>query len=337
MTDRQAFRCFKKTRLKITKLGFTFTEEIYNENDEKIDINPFPDKAGVIMQRKKGEKKPKRGKCVQFTPGSKKRMMDKIIDIEDLPDSFLTLTFPKDAPYSEEAKKILNVFLEYYTRQGMTFVWKQEPQKRGAPHFHILCYYETDTFRETVCKRWIKKMTAFNKLQKRKSKVADIKKYGAILEPLNADEKDAHKKTFLYVTKYSSKTYSSFLNPDGSIYNPASYGDVVYDVKANGERYGFVIGDEVVDPRTGEVVGAPPIVAGRQWGCVGLDRKVADDKSVIIHGSPLSKYLEEVHGCNPERMRKYHIFLPNELPLLMAYLEEYSLLHAQNEDYVYVY
>lgn len=55
---------------------------------------------------------------------------------------FVTLTFPADYPTIERAKRDLDAFLKRLARKfpEVAGVWKLEPQRRGAPHFHLLVW-----------------------------------------------------------------------------------------------------------------------------------------------------------------------------------------------------
>ena len=55
---------------------------------------------------------------------------------------FVTLTYPKSFPEPKQSKKHLKEFIRRIKR---TFpmagiIWKLEPQKRGAPHYHLLVW-----------------------------------------------------------------------------------------------------------------------------------------------------------------------------------------------------
>ena len=86
----------------------------------------------------------KRGKVTSFSKASRWRMMQKIAKVRNavLPH-FLTLTYPGDYSHdSAEWKRDLDTFFKRLRRMfpGAAAVWKLEPQKRGAPHFHLLVW-----------------------------------------------------------------------------------------------------------------------------------------------------------------------------------------------------
>jgi hypothetical protein len=58
---------------------------------------------------------------------------------------FVTLTYPAVFPEPMGAKRHLNTILKRFERAfGRLFeIWKMEPQRRGAPHFHLLIWMKT--------------------------------------------------------------------------------------------------------------------------------------------------------------------------------------------------
>jgi len=92
---------------------------------------------------KKG-KKVKRGKISGFSRKSRKRMIQELSKIrrDSLP-VMVTLTYPE--AYSDNPKDWKNDLDNFLRRLARKFpraagVWKLEPQKRGAPHFHLLVW-----------------------------------------------------------------------------------------------------------------------------------------------------------------------------------------------------
>jgi len=55
---------------------------------------------------------------------------------------FVTLTYPGQFPTLEIAKRDLQVFLKRLERENPDcgYIWKLEPQERGAPHYHLLVW-----------------------------------------------------------------------------------------------------------------------------------------------------------------------------------------------------
>jgi hypothetical protein len=85
----------------------------------------------------------KRGKVAGFSGKSRNRLMRTLAEVRrDCLPVFVTLTFPNDYPTIERAKRDLDTFIKRLARNfpDVAGVWKLEPQKRGAPHFHLLIW-----------------------------------------------------------------------------------------------------------------------------------------------------------------------------------------------------
>jgi len=74
---------------------------------------------------------------------------------------FLTLTYPADWPLEWSAwKSHLHRFTEHHlTRRGrerlpIGGIWKLEPQKRGAPHFHAIVYGSNEYDVSALAEKW---------------------------------------------------------------------------------------------------------------------------------------------------------------------------------------
>ena len=109
----------------------------------KVDMNA----SGVDLRNKQGVIGGVRGKVKQFSKASRKRMLELFasLDSQELKTrgaAFLTLTYGQEWHDPDRAKQHLYALMKRIgRRQSMdapAFVWKMEPQKRGAPHFHIV-------------------------------------------------------------------------------------------------------------------------------------------------------------------------------------------------------
>lgn len=85
-----------------------------------------------------------RGVVKGFSRGSRRRLMSRIASVRrkaKLP-VFVTLTYPKSFPEPKQSKKHLKEFIrrmkKAFPMAGI--IWKLEPQKRGAPHYHLLVW-----------------------------------------------------------------------------------------------------------------------------------------------------------------------------------------------------
>jgi len=90
-----------------------------------------------------------RGRISQFSAASRKRLLEMFAclnrdSIEACGSSFCTLTYGQSWPDPDTAKDHIREFCRRIGRrvenQNPCFIWKMEPQKRGAPHFHIVIF-----------------------------------------------------------------------------------------------------------------------------------------------------------------------------------------------------
>jgi len=92
---------------------------------------------------KPGKDIQKRGKVAGFSAKSRNRLMRTLGEVRrDCLPMFVTLTFPAQYPTIERAKRDLDTLIKRLARKfpAVAGVWKLEPQKRGAPHFHLLVW-----------------------------------------------------------------------------------------------------------------------------------------------------------------------------------------------------
>ncbi|HLW03938.1 MAG TPA: hypothetical protein VKT82_35145 [Ktedonobacterales bacterium] len=85
----------------------------------------------------------KRGKIRGFSRASRRRMLRAMASLkreEVARAKFVHLTYPSEYPTPAKAKDHLRAFIKRLRRQfeKAAVTWKIEPQKRGAPHFHLL-------------------------------------------------------------------------------------------------------------------------------------------------------------------------------------------------------
>lgn len=85
-----------------------------------------------------------RGRVSGFSKNSRRRLMRTLgqVDKEEMP-VFVTLTYPGEwDPNYKTWKRDLDRFLKrlVYKFEGVSGVWKLEPQKRGAPHYHLIIW-----------------------------------------------------------------------------------------------------------------------------------------------------------------------------------------------------
>jgi len=311
MTDAGS-RVVHKTEIFCNDIGFIFKEKkIDVHTGEKVTICPFkqlrrhgasPDDLLVS----------KRGSITRFTSGSKRRMFEAIIKAGELPTYFLTLTFPASFPSGKKSNDMLRVYLQRYTRKGFRFIWRLEPQKRGAPHYHILCYGVTDLVIKEMSIHWVHRMIEFNRDQPRskRSAVSHIKARAVDVESLHVGI-DTIKKVFLYVGKYLSKAQ---------------------ELAWRSRDLGYV------DYLSGEVVGdyGPAWVDGKQWGKMGFSKGFFNKPIIELSGSNVSRYLIDVHCVSMDFCRKYHVFEDQEDKFFLQYLSDNATVSSSLKNEVFL-
>lgn len=69
---------------------------------------------------------------------------------------FVTLTYPQVFPSAVESKRHRKLFLQRFRRAygRVCVIWKLEPQKRGAPHYHLLLFMPSSYCLQTL-NSWI--------------------------------------------------------------------------------------------------------------------------------------------------------------------------------------
>lgn len=101
----------------------------------------------LCMKGWKGGEAVKRTAIKEFTKTSRKRFLDKMLEIDWDAEAaqhglyFVTLTYPADFPTDG---RVMTRHLEKFTRRlerrysVVSYAWKKEYQRRGAPHYHLM-------------------------------------------------------------------------------------------------------------------------------------------------------------------------------------------------------
>ncbi len=102
-----------------------------------------------------GERKP----CSGFSASSRRSMqklVSKLRVSSVCSGLFLTLTYPRQFPDGNRAKRDLKVFVQRLLREypSAAGLWKLEAQKRGAPHFHLIILGVEHIPHEWVSENW---------------------------------------------------------------------------------------------------------------------------------------------------------------------------------------
>jgi hypothetical protein len=159
----------KSQRQKKKPSGLSYNLNIY---DYLIQVKPVSEYSSIPKNpRAEGDQIHKftkrsrqrmmnRARCLDKTkmklnhPGRKKRVKVN----QGVPDPyFVTLTYRKNFTDCERSKEHLNAFFQHFRRKSQKFayVWKMEPQKRGAIHYH-LCLFIPEKAKKQIREKNIK-------------------------------------------------------------------------------------------------------------------------------------------------------------------------------------
>jgi hypothetical protein len=146
--------------------GFSLSKPHISPQGENLPFVEYYDGASFFKVCRGGEKGEqigggKRKPVSKFSVESRRRLMQRIatVDRSKLP-LFVTLTYPASFPTARESKKHLDNFHKRMRRRfrpepGRGYIWKLEPQERGAPHYHLLAWgYDLIELREFVPLAW---------------------------------------------------------------------------------------------------------------------------------------------------------------------------------------
>jgi len=97
----------------------------------------------VYFKNGKMPRPSKRGKIQTFSSKSRKRLLETTARLKQSTKAiFITLTYGQKFPSPIKAKKHLKAFMRVIKRlyPKASGFWRLEMQKRGAPHFHLICF-----------------------------------------------------------------------------------------------------------------------------------------------------------------------------------------------------
>jgi hypothetical protein len=175
---------------------------------------------------KKDPPKREKGDIKAFSKKARLRLLKKLnrfdFKAKGLP-FFITLTYPQRYPEdSRTYKNDLDVFRKRLKRRfgDMEYIWRLEAQKRGAPHYHFIIYFE-DRPSLGVLKEWVSK-NWFEVVQ-RKWRKRDEKHLKA---GTNCKEVDRYRQMVVYVSKYMTKVEQDSLLDQGRYWGASrNWGD----------------------------------------------------------------------------------------------------------------
>jgi hypothetical protein len=82
-----------------------------------------------------------------FSPASRKRLLQLVasLDQDTTPPLFLTLTYPQSWPtvpaaWHDDLEAFYKRLCRKYPMCNIAVLWRKEPQRRGAPHYHLLVF-----------------------------------------------------------------------------------------------------------------------------------------------------------------------------------------------------
>jgi len=85
-----------------------------------------------------------RGSVSGFSRRSRKRLIELLCKLDEIDDAlFWTLTYPSEFPDQFDVfKRDLDTFLKRVKRRwpDAAWIWRVEPQQRGAPHYHLIIW-----------------------------------------------------------------------------------------------------------------------------------------------------------------------------------------------------
>lgn len=139
-----------------------------HSSDEGLSVGDFTlqvAEGGALMKLKQvGESResvPKRGVIREFTGKSRQRLIEALLRIDrrvvlDGHIAFVTLTYPAEFGTARESKRDLKTLVDRFEREygERAIFWKLEPQKRGAPHYHLLVFMGGE-WDEVELQRWM--------------------------------------------------------------------------------------------------------------------------------------------------------------------------------------
>jgi len=145
-----------------------------------------------------------RGEITGFSRKSRRRLIERMIRLQSDRLSkplFLTLTYHHAHEADDhEPQENLNAFLQACRRRwpSMEYIWRIEPQERGAPHFHVILWlrrqngdFDTRQARSWITETW--------------HRLADPTSIDHLRHGVEVREVDSHRQASYYVSKYCAK------------------------------------------------------------------------------------------------------------------------------------
>ncbi len=172
----------------------------------------------------------KHGDIKTFSPKARLRMLKKLnmVDFNSgRKPFFITLTYPGRYPTKRERyKRDIDVFLKRMKREfgEISYMWRLEAQKRGAPHYHLIVYTSKDKMVEYT-RKWIS-FAWYEIVQTGwEVKMEEHLRVGTNVQVLNSI-----KMATIYVSKYMSKEQEDKLIDQGRYWATSrNWGDLILE------------------------------------------------------------------------------------------------------------
>lgn len=177
----------------------------------------------------------KKGDIKGFSKNSCLRLLKKINKVDyrnrEMP-FFVTLTYPSKYPEDRvEYKSDIDTMLKRTKREfgDFEYLWRLEAQRRGAPHYHVIIFFDRDVkleyLRHWVSKNWFE-------VAQRKWDVKDEKHLRA---GTNCQLVKNYRQLMAYVSKYMGKVEVNELHNPGRFWaSSRKFGDFIAEIVLNG-------------------------------------------------------------------------------------------------------
>ena len=185
---------------------------IENQNTEKVKfkVSVFPGYVQIRSPFKWKRSPGKRGKVKGYSRDSHRRLKKTLFSVSEYPTHFISLTYPGEFPKDPRKwKRDLDVFGKALLREfpGTCDIWKLEPQKRGAPHFHLLVWLRNNKKSYWELCKWVSE-TWYRVVGSGDKKHLDAGTNVIDIEyQCRKNKKSKRKILMLYVSKYFSKEF----------------------------------------------------------------------------------------------------------------------------------
>lgn len=147
---------------------------------------------------------------------------------------FITLTYPKKYPKErEEYKSDLDTFLKRLKRSygNLEYLWRLEAQRRGAPHYHLLVYFEKKVHVKQLIE-WVSKNWYEVAQRKWKIKCEEHRERGT-----NCRYVKQYRQVMYYISKYMAKEDDTKLKNQGRYWGASrGWEDFIAEDKLQGRE-----------------------------------------------------------------------------------------------------